>query len=60
MKTYDMTGAPFEPVQEDNFRVKALESVLREREQELLEIKGPCSWKDCSLHYAHRGPCAIV
>jgi 3-deoxy-D-arabino-heptulosonate 7-phosphate (DAHP) synthase len=38
-------------------RVMALESVLRERERELLEIKGPCSNSDCGLHYAHRGPC---
>lgn len=38
-------------------KTAALESILREREQELLELKGHCSNKRCSLHYAHRGPC---
>jgi hypothetical protein len=32
--------------------------VLRERE--LLELKGPCSNKECRLHYAHSGPCNEV
>lgn len=32
-------------------------AVLRERERELLELKGPCSNKACPLHYAHAGPC---
>lgn len=31
--------------------------VLREREAELLKLKGPCSNKTCPLHYAHSGPC---
>lgn len=31
--------------------------VLRERERELLEVKGRCSNKRCRLHYAHSGPC---
>lgn len=41
----------------DEHQVKALKFVLDTREQELLEIKGPCSNKHCSLHFAHRGPC---
>lgn len=39
----------------------ALESaqfVLRERERELLKLKGPCDNKACELHYAHSGPFA--
>jgi len=39
------------------FRLVTLESILREREEELLETKGPCSHKACLLHFAHRGPC---
>lgn len=37
-------------------RVRALEAVLADREQELLELKGPC--RTCRLHFAHSGPCA--
>lgn len=40
-------------------RVEILESVLEDRERELLELKGPCSSKQCRLHYAHSGPCDI-
>jgi threonine aldolase len=35
----------------------ATNSVLADRERELLELKGPCSNKSCRLHYAHSGPC---
>lgn len=38
-------------------RHRATMFVLAERERELLALKGPCSWKDCRLHYAHSGPC---
>ena len=31
--------------------------VLADREAELLEVKGPCSFKQCRLHHGHRGPC---
>ncbi|HEY8702268.1 MAG TPA: hypothetical protein VIM08_15110 [Arthrobacter sp.] len=34
-------------------------SILAERERELLQVKGPCSFKECKLHYAHFGPCDI-
>ena len=37
---------------------EAIMTVLKDREEELLELKGPCSNKKCPLHYAHRGPCA--
>lgn len=40
-------------------RVAALESILSDRERELLELKGPCSARGCRLHYAHSGPCDI-
>lgn len=33
------------------------EAVLADRETELFRLKGPCSNKSCSLHYAHSGPC---
>lgn len=39
--------------------VMSLRAVLAERDRELLEIKGPCSNKVCSFHYAHSGPCAV-
>ena len=40
------------------YRLRAVESVLRDRERELLELKGPCSNHfECGLHYAHSGPC---
>ena len=35
----------------------AVRAVLRDRERELLELKGPCSNSKCRLHYAHSGPC---
>lgn len=37
----------------------ATKFVLRERERELLELKGVCSTTGCPLHYAHFGPCNI-
>lgn len=36
----------------------ALKVVLADRERELWDLKGPCSNKECRLHYAHSGPCA--
>jgi hypothetical protein len=39
--------------------VRALRSVLADRERELLAIKGPCSNETCRLHYAHSGPCDV-
>lgn len=36
---------------------QATRFVLAERERELLLLKGPCSNRDCRLHYAHAGPC---
>lgn len=36
----------------------SLRAVLRDRERELLELKGPCSNPSCPLHRAHSGPCA--
>jgi hypothetical protein len=39
-------------------RLRAIENVLKDRELELLQLKGPCSNKACPLHYAHSGPCA--
>lgn len=38
--------------------IEAVQAVLRERERELLALKGPCSNKTCELHYAHSGPCS--
>lgn len=40
-------------------RVAVLESILEDRERELLELKGPCSSQSCRLHYAHSGPCDV-
>lgn len=40
-------------------KLAAAKAVLAERERELLELKGPCSNKQCRLHYAHSGPCDI-
>jgi len=37
--------------------IAAIRAVLAERERELLELKGQCSNLNCSLHYAHSGPC---
>lgn len=39
------------------FKLSATEAVLSYREDELLERKGPCSNKECRLHFAHTGPC---
>lgn len=41
------------------FRLRAVLSILAERERELLQVKGPCSLKVCRLHYAHSGPCDV-
>jgi hypothetical protein len=38
-------------------RLRATQAVLRDREAELLALKGPCSNRDCRLHHAHSGPC---
>lgn len=38
-------------------KFKAFQTVLADRERELLTLKGPCSNQDCRLHYAHSGPC---
>lgn len=35
-------------------------ALLRDREGELLKLKGPCRAPDCRLHFAHRGPCDEV
>lgn len=50
-----LLGIGFENRMRD--RVAGLQMVLREREAELLQLKGPCSNSNCRLHYAHRGPC---
>lgn len=41
----------------DREKVASCRAVLAERERELLTLKGPCSNRDCRLHYAHSGPC---
>jgi len=48
-----------EPQQDSTvgYRLRAVISILAERERELLQVKGPCSFKECRLHYAHSGPC---
>lgn len=35
----------------------ATRAVLRLREEELRDLKGPCRRTPCTLHCAHRGPC---
>jgi hypothetical protein len=42
-------------------KLDAAHTVLRDRDAELLKLKGPCRWaKDgCRLHWAHSGPCNI-
>ena len=40
-------------------KLRATKAVLKEREAELLELKGPCTTEECPLHYAHRGPCDV-
>lgn len=45
---------------EVRFLIRRLEQarrIVRTREAELLEIKGPCSNSECSFYYGHRGPC---
>lgn len=37
--------------------VRAARFVVSVREAELLKLKGPCSNNECTLHYAHSGPC---
>ena len=38
-------------------RLDVAERIIAELERELLDIKGPCSFAQCRLHYAHYGPC---
>ena len=38
-------------------KLAATKRVLAERERELREIRGCCSWMACRLHLAHSGPC---
>ena len=40
-------------------RISSVQSVLAIREQELINIKGPCTTPKCLLHFAHSGPCNI-
>lgn len=35
----------------------AAREILRIREGELQDLKGPCRNSSCRLHYAHSGPC---
>lgn len=39
------------------YKLDATKSVLKDREKELLKLKGPCPLESCPLHYAHSGPC---
>lgn len=39
------------------YLLAAAQAVLADRERELLDLKGPCSNRECRLHYAHSGPC---
>jgi hypothetical protein len=41
-------------------RLEHAKRIVRTRESELLEIKGPCINSECSLYYAHRGPCNCI
>lgn len=41
-------------------KFNANKRMLMYREQELLEIKGPCATEGCSLHNAHFGPCRVA
>ncbi|MFJ1539314.1 hypothetical protein ACIODS_12295 [Micromonospora chalcea] len=41
------------------YHASATNTVLADRERELLDLKGPCSTKGCRLHYAHSGPCHV-
>ena len=38
-------------------QLRATKAILAEREKELLTLKGHCSHKSCTLHFAHSGPC---
>jgi hypothetical protein len=40
-------------------KVEGMFAVLRIREKELLQIKGPCPHDTCRLHDKHVGPCDI-
>jgi hypothetical protein len=40
-------------------KVEGMFAVLRIREKELMQIKGPCSKDNCRLHENHVGPCDI-
>jgi hypothetical protein len=40
-------------------KVEGMFAVLRIREKELLQIKGPCPHDNCRLHDKHVGPCDI-
>lgn len=40
--------------------LRAARFVCAERERELLELKGPCRYATCRLHFAHAGPCDVV
>lgn len=40
-------------------KYRAALTVLRDRERELLELKGPCRQNRCRLHRGHFGPCHI-
>ena len=55
-------GGPYEPTRKDLSdvlaKLRATRAVLAYREQELLELKGPCGSAWCRLHRAHSGPCA--
>lgn len=40
-------------------KVEGMFAVLRIREKELLQIKGPCPEENCRLHEKHVGPCDV-
>lgn len=40
-------------------KLAAIAAVCRDREAELLALKGPCSTSECELHDEHSGPCRI-
>lgn len=47
------------PVAQGTRKVEGMFAVLRIREKELLEIKGPCGLPNCRLHNQHQGPCDV-
>ena len=49
---------PLQSPAELTARLAGCGQILADRERELLQLKGPCSNKECPLHYAHSGPCA--